>query len=152
MPSITEKQVENKVYAALAKMLANTYILYIKTQNFHWNVVDPRFRSLHLLFESQYNDLAEALDDLAERIRMIGQRAPGSMREFLALTDLKEEYDELDGTEMLAALLNDHDKVIEGLRHAITISQNAHDEGSADLLINRLRAHEKIAWMLRSHL
>ena len=133
-------------------MLANTYILYIKTQNFHWNVVDPRFRSLHLLFESQYNDLAEALDDLAERIRMIGQRAPGSMREFLALTDLKEEYDELDGTEMLAALLNDHDKVIEGLRNAITISQNAHDEGSADLLINRLRAHEKIAWMLRSHL
>lgn len=152
MALTTEKQVENKVYATLAKMLANTYILYIKTQNFHWNVVDPRFRSLHLLFESQYNDLAEALDDLAERIRMIGQRAPGSMREFLALTDLKEEYDELDGTEMLAALLNDHDKVIEALRHAITISQNAHDEGSADLLINRLRAHEKIAWMLRSHL
>lgn len=152
MATATEKQVENKVYTALAKILANTYILYIKTQNFHWNVVDPRFRSLHLLFESQYNDLAAALDDLAERIRMIGQRAPGSMREFLALTDLKEEYDELDGDEMLVALLNDHERIIDSLRHATTVSQEAHDEGTADLLINRLRSHEKMAWMLRSHL
>ncbi len=152
MANTLEKLVENKVVAALAKILANTYVLTVKTQNFHWNVIDPQFRSFHLLFESQYNDLAEAQDDLAERIRMVGHRSPGSMREFLALTDLKEEYDELDGIEMLTALLHDHEKVIGFLREAIVTSQDAGDEGTADLLINRLRSHEKVAWMLRSHL
>jgi starvation-inducible DNA-binding protein len=136
----------------LAYILSDTYVLYTKTQNFHWNLIDPRFFSLHVLFEMQYQELAEALDDIAERIRMLGIKAPASMQEFLEMTSLRESNDDLTGDEMLEQLLQDHEDVANNIRPNITQIQKLGDEGTADLLIHRLRKHEKIAWILRSHL
>jgi len=135
----------------LAKVLADTYLLYTKTQNFHWNVIDPRFYSLHKLLEAQYKELAEALDDIAERIRMLNHKTPATLGSFLKLSSLKESYDDLSGDEMLLQLLQDHETVIRNIRTQIEQSTPLKDEGTIDLFIDRLRAHEKMAWMLRSH-
>lgn len=135
----------------LACLLADTYVLYTKTQKFHWNLVDSRFYSLHLLLQSQYEELAEANDEIAERIRMIGFDAPGSLKEFLDLTSLQEGLLKLSGDEMLNKLLQDHQTIIQSLRDGIKLALKNGDEGTADLFIERLRAHEKMAWILRSH-
>jgi starvation-inducible DNA-binding protein len=134
----------------LEKLLADTYVLYVKTQNYHWNLVDPRFSSLHKFFEEQYEELAEAVDEIAERIRMLNHRAPGSMRSFLAHTRLEESEEELDGRLMVEQLLSDHEVIIDELRKGIAKTSERGDEGTADLMVQRLRAHEKQAWMLRS--
>jgi starvation-inducible DNA-binding protein len=134
----------------LAKLLSDTYVLYIKTQNYHWNLVDPRFASLHKMFEEQYEELAEAVDMIAERIRMIGHHTPGSMRAFLSHTRLEESEEDIDGNQMIVQLLSDHETIIHELRHQISETQKKGDEGTADLMIQRLRAHEKTAWMLKS--
>lgn len=146
-----ESDVCTEVTQMLAQVLSNTYVLYVKTQNFHWNVVDPRFYSLHLLFEKQYEELADALDDLAERIRMIGGKAPGSMQEFQQLATLEEGSSNTSGDEMIQQLMEDHTVMADAIRASIASANDLGDDGTADLLVQRLRSHEKSSWMLRSH-
>ena len=136
----------------LGELLADSYILYLKTQNFHWNVVDPRFISLHKMFQDQYEDLAEAADLVAEQIRMIGLKSPGTMKEFLSLTRLKEAGGKETGDQMLKKLADDHDTIVNYLHGMIHETQELGDEGTADMMIERLRVHLKTAWFLRSHL
>ncbi len=136
---------------SLQQLLADSYLLYLKTQNFHWNVEDPRFSSLHKLFEEQYEELAEAVDLIAERLRGLGVKAPASMRQFLALSTLREAEGEYSGDEMLRQLAEDHAAIAAGLPASIEQATRAHDEGTGDLFIERLRVHQKTAWMLRSH-
>lgn len=150
MKASSTNNVTQTTAVELGKLLSDTYVLYTKTQNFHWNLVDPRFSSLHKFFEGQYEELSEAIDEIAERIRMIGHKAPGSMRSFLSNSRLEESEDELSGDLMIEQLLGDHETVIQTLRKQISDTQNRGDEGTADLMIQRLRAHEKAAWMLRS--
>ena len=146
-----EKSSAQETAQALGKVLADTYVLYVKTQNFHWNLVDPRFESLHKFFEGQYEELAEAVDEIAERIRMLNSKTPATMKKFLRNTRLEEcEDEDLDGDAMISQLLQDHEFVANSLRPVIQQAQKRGDEGTADLLIQRLRAHEKTAWMLRS--
>ena len=147
-----EPSVLQQIAQQLGMILADMYVLYVKTQNFHWNIVDPRFYSLHKFLEEQYEALAEAIDEVAERIRILGQRSPGSLQQFLDMTSLHESDGDLSGDEMLHALLKDHQSLAQQLRDRIEYVSNLRDEGTADLLINRLRFHEKTAWMIRSHL
>jgi len=142
----------NRIAQDLAVILSDTYILYVKTQNFHWNVTDPRFYALHKMLEEQYEELAEATDEIAERIRMIGHRSPAGLRQFLEMGTLEDSPNDLSGNQMLEQLLRDHDTIIRNLRQKIEEFIDLDDQGSGDLLIQRLRAHEKTAWMLRSHL
>lgn len=146
-----EQNAAKQVANSLSVVLADTYILYIKTQNFHWNVVDPRFYSLHKMLEKQYEELADAVDEIAERIRMLGQKSPGSMKEFLKLTSLQEADNDEAANEMIRQLANDHQAIAKHISPLIPTMQKLGDEGSADLLIQRLRYHEKTAWMLTSH-
>lgn len=136
----------------LAQVLSNTYILYIKTQNFHWNIVDPRFFFLHEMFEEQYKELAENIDELAERMRKLKLKALGSMREFLQAGSIEEAEGDLTGDEMIEQLLEGREAIIRSLRPKIEQASELGDEGTADLFIQTLRQHEKAAWMLRSHL
>lgn len=134
----------------LSQILADTYILYLKTQNFHWNVEDERFSSLHKMFEKQYEELAEAIDELAERIRMLKLKAPGSMRQFLQTGSIEEANGDISGKEMLKALCHDRETLANNIRPKIEEIIQSGDQGSGDLLIQHLRMHEKTAWMLRS--
>ena len=134
----------------LAKILADTYFLYLKTQNFHWNVTSKHFHSLHLMFESQYEELAAAIDEVAERIRALGKPTPATFKQFSKLTDINETTEIPSGMDMVAQLTADHETLCRNLRASLKIIQKTNDEGSADLLIIRLEAHEKTAWMLRS--
>lgn len=136
----------------LSMLLADTYVLYVKTQNFHWNVVDIRFYSLHLFLEKEYKKLNKAIDEIAERIRKLGERSPGSLQQFLNITSLKESDEDLTADEMLLELLKDHETICCFLRERIALAAKLGDEGTSDLLIQRLHAHEKSAWMLRSQL
>lgn len=147
-----DRTVSQDMVRLLSHMLADNYVLYLKTQNFHWNIVDRRFYSLHLLFEEQYKDLAEAADDLAERIRMIQGKAPATMAEFLKLTFLKEPAQDLNGDQMITELMQDNQEVAGKLRACIAKASEMGDDGTMDLLTERLRKHEKAAWMLQSHL
>lgn len=135
----------------LAIALASTYMLYLKTQNFHWNVEDPRFSELHKLFENQYQELSGETDEIAERMRMLGQKAPGTMRFFLENSFIQEASENLSGDEMIRQLAEDHQAISKWLRETIKKTQDLGDEGTADLYIQNLRAHEKQAWMLFSH-
>lgn len=147
--TMRDKQTQ-KVAELLSHFLADTYALYLKTQNFHWNVTGPHFYSLHKLFEEQYLELASAIDEIAERIRALGQKAPASFSAFSNLTSLQEEDVNLPATRMIEKLLKDHETLAAAANEIIPKSQHAHDEGSADLLIQRLKAHQKMAWMLQS--
>lgn len=147
-----EKISVQKICQELARLQADTFLLYVKTQNFHWNLVDPRFSALHKFFEEQYEELADAIDMIAERIRAVGGKSLGSMQEYLEFTGLEESKDTLSGDEMLKALLKDHEAIVQWLRRAIDQTAEWGDQGSSDLCINRLRAHEKMAWMIKSHL
>lgn len=134
----------------LAKLLADTYTLYLKTQNFHWNVTGPLFHSLHKMFEEEYVELAAAVDEIAERIRALGAIAPGSFAEFLKLTSIKEETSTLTASDMVKKLLSDHEIVIQHLQSLMPVAQGLNDEATLDLLITRTETHQKTAWMLRS--
>lgn len=149
--TVAERGEFQKTVLFLSQLLSNTYILYVKTQNFHWNIRDERFYSLHKMFEKQYEELAEATDDLAERIRALGHTAPGALREFLANGSLHESESTLSGDAMLQQLIEDHHTLTDQIRPKISEIQKTGDEGTADLLIERLRYHEKTLWMLRSH-
>ena len=139
-----------KVADALSNVLANTFVLYLKTHNFHWNVVGPMFYTLHALFEEQYNELWLATDAIAERIRSLGFTAPGSYREFSKLTYLHESDRAPNAVVMLGELLADHEVSARTVRSALAAARRAVDAPTEDLLTQRLAAHEKAAWMLRS--
>jgi starvation-inducible DNA-binding protein len=134
----------------LSQALAETYVLYVKTQGFHWNVVGPLFYGLHKLTEDQYGDLAAAADELAERIRALGHPAPASFGEFLKMSGVDETTGSKSAAEMTLALVNDHETVARTFRELVAVADRANDVVTADLLTKRIHAHEEAAWMLRS--
>jgi starvation-inducible DNA-binding protein len=142
-----------KVLAVLDPVLADEYVLYTKTRNFHWNVVGPRFNDMHKFFEAQYEILDGHVDAVAERSRALGGRALGSLKEFLGAARLKESVGRtLKEGVMLAELLRDHEALIKTLREDVDETTRLGDAGTADFLTGLLAEHEKMAWMLRSHL
>ena len=134
----------------LGRLLADSYTLYLKTQNFHWNVTGPMFSTLHLMFEAQYTELAVAVDLIAERIRSLGEFAPGSFAAFARLSSLEEAVQVPPAKEMIRQLLIGHEQVARTARAVFVIAEGASDQSTADLLTQRLQVHEKTAWMLRS--
>ncbi|MEA5464298.1 Dps family protein [Leptothoe sp. PORK10 BA2] len=134
----------------LSRTLADTYTLYLKTHNFHWNVTGPMFQTLHLMFEGQYNELALAVDAIAERIRALGFPAPGTYSEYAQLSSIAETPGVPKAEEMIALLVEGQEAVARTARSVFAIADEANDEPTADLLTQRLQIHEKNAWMLRS--
>ena len=134
----------------LSKLLADSYTLYLKTHNYHWNVKGPLFNTLHQMFEEQYTELAEAVDEIAERIRALGKPAPGSYTAFAKLTSIEEEEGEPSAEDMIRQLVKGQEAVVRTARSVFPIAEAANDEPSADLLTQRMQIHEKNAWMLRS--
>lgn len=148
---IDNKDKRKHIADQLCTLLANTYTLYLKTQNFHWNVTGEHFYSLHLLFEKQYEELADAVDVIAERIRGLGFPTPASFSEFARRTFIKEARGELlPAIKMIQQLKADHDAISASIRDLYAEAENAEDAVSADLVTQRLEEHEKASWMLRS--
>jgi starvation-inducible DNA-binding protein len=145
-----EEKDRQEIAQGLSKLLADTYTLYLKTHNFHWNVTGPMFQTLHLMFEQQYNELALAVDLIAERIRALGFFAPGSYREFSQLSSIKEEAAIPDAREMIRLMVEGQEAVIRTARSVFPVVDRVNDEPTADLLTQRMQVHEKTAWMLRS--
>ncbi|MGH6927729.1 MAG: Dps family protein [Dongiaceae bacterium] len=142
---------ERKAIAqGLSHLLADTYTLYLKTHNFHWNVTGPMFNTLHLMFETQYMELALAVDLIAERIRALGFPAPGSYGQYAKLSSIKEEDDVPVANEMIRQLVAGQEAVVRTARNVFPAVDKAKDEPTADLLTQRMQVHEKNAWMLRS--
>jgi len=138
------------IVEGLSHLLADTYTLYLKTHNFHWNVTGPMFNTLHLMFEGQYNALALAVDVIAERIRALGHFAPGTYKEFAKLSAVSEADGVPGAQDMIRQLVEAHETVIRTARGLFPAVEKASDEASADLLTQRMQLHEKTAWMLRS--
>ena len=138
------------IAAGLSKLLADSYLTYVKTHNYHWNVTGPMFATLHTLFEQQYTELATAIDEIAERIRALGIKAPGSFAAFHELTSIEEETGEPNAHEMLRQLVIAQETIVRTARDAFPPAEKANDEPTADLLTQRMQVHEKNAWMLRS--
>jgi starvation-inducible DNA-binding protein len=134
----------------LSRLLADTYTLYLKTHNYHWNVTGPMFQTLHLMFETQYNELALAVDLVAERIRALGFPAPGTYSEFSRLSAIREEEGVPSTQEMIRLLVEGQETVVRTARSIFPVVERANDEPTADLLTQRMQVHEKTAWMLRS--
>ena len=141
-----------KIVAGLSKVLAESYSLSLKTQNFHWNVTGPMFQPLHSVFEEQYDALAEAVDEVAERIRALGLKAPGSFSEFQKLSSIKDASGNNKAMEMIKELKEGHETISETANKVVATAQEGGDEGTADLMIARIQEHDKTAWMLRSFL
>lgn len=139
-----------KIAQGLSHLLADTYTLYLKTHNSHWNVKGPMFQTLHLMFEAQYNELALAVDLIAERIRALGFAAPGTYKDYSRLSSIKETDGVPEATEMIRLLVEGQEAVARTARKLFPLVDKASDEPSADLLTQRLQVHEKTAWMLRS--
>jgi len=139
-----------EIAQGLSRVLADTYTLYLKTHNYHWNVTGPMFQTLHLMFETQYNELALAVDLIAERIRALGVYAPGTYSQFSQLSAIGEETAIPEATQMVAHLVEAHETVARTAREAFALAESASDQVSCDLLTQRLQVHEKTAWMLRS--
>ena len=139
-----------KVADSLSRALADTYILYLKTQNFHWNVTGPQFRTLHLMFEEQYTDLAGAVDEIAERIRALGAQAPGSFSQFSKLSSIQEATTVPSAQDMLRQLITDNETTDRTLRETANVADEVNDIVTADLVTERMAVHEKAAWMMRS--
>lgn len=145
------KQDRAAIAEGLSRLLADTYTLYLKTHNFHWNVTGPMFNTLHLMFEGQYTELALAVDIIAERIRALGFPAPGSYAAYSRLSSIKEEEEGVPpALEMIQRLLQGQEAVVRTARSIFPLADRAGDEPTADLLTQRLQIHEKTAWMLRS--
>lgn len=134
----------------LTGVLADTYVLMNRAQLYHWNVDGPQFKSLHDLFEAQYRELFEAVDEIAERIRTIGYYTPGTLDDLLHVSEIPRERIARDSREILLHVIEGHQQVIQRVRLAMRQAEAASDEGTLDLLTERLRSHEKTAWMLRS--
>lgn len=135
----------------LSQLLADTYVLQAKTQNYHWHLQSTNFIALHSLFETQYNEMRDGIDELAERIRILGYRAPATLAQFLELSSIPED-DLTSDEEMLQALVGAHMHIITNLRTALEPLKQGNDDGTIDLLVERLRAHEKMHWVLDSHM
>jgi starvation-inducible DNA-binding protein len=148
----TRRTREKPVIDALNRLLADSYTLYLKTHNFHWNVSGPMFTTLHTLFETEYTELALAVDEIAERLRALGAYAPGSYVEFGRITAIKEAVGVPPATEMVRQLVHDQVLVAQAAQAVIKAAQRAGDDATADLAVRRTQVHEKNAWMLRSHL
>jgi starvation-inducible DNA-binding protein len=146
---IAEKD-RQKIAAGLSRMLADSYTLYLKTHNFHWNVTGPMFQTLHLMFMAQYNETWLAVDSLAERIRALGFPAPGSYQEFAALTSIVDSVGVPNAKEMIRQLVIGQETVVRTAREVFPIAERAGDQPTADLLTQRMTVHEQNAWMLRS--
>jgi starvation-inducible DNA-binding protein len=144
------EQDRKEIADGLAKLLADTYTLYLKTHNFHWNVTGPMFETLHLMFERQYTELAAAVDQIAERIRALGFPAPGTYAEFGRLASIKEEPGVPNAESMIRQLVDGQETVVRTARSVFPSVERAQDEPTADLLTQRMQVHEKTAWMLRS--
>lgn len=136
----------------IARLLADSYILYVKTHNFHWNVTGPLFNTLHLMFEEQYTELAEAVDEIAERIRALGFPAPGTYKQFSELSSIGEEEGVPEAEDMIRQLVEGQEAVVRTARQLLPIASEVSDEPTVDLLTQRMQIHEKNAWMLRSML
>ncbi|OUL30613.1 DNA starvation/stationary phase protection protein [Nostoc sp. RF31YmG] len=139
-----------KIAEGLSRLLADTYTLYLKTHNFHWNVTGPMFQTLHLMFETQYTELALAVDLIAERIRALGYPAPGTYSEYAKLSSISETPGVPKATEMIRLLVEGQESVVRTARSVFPVVDEVHDEPTADLLTQRMQVHEKTAWMLRS--
>lgn len=147
MPTTSNSQtVEN-----LSGLLANSYLLYVKTHNYHWNVTGPMFSTLHNLFESQYTELAAAIDEIAERIRALGAYAPGSLSAFSELASVKEETEHPDAKVMIRNLMEDQERVVTAAKKVIESAEAGGDVVSADLATRRIDVHQLNSWMLGSH-
>lgn len=137
---------------SLEVVLASSFTLYLKTLNFHWNVTGPHFGPLHQLFMDQYTDLSTAIDEIAERIKILGFYAPGSFEEYLKLSQIKGETKKLKANDMIQTLAKDQEIIIKALRELQAVSSKCGDESTSDLAIKRLQIHEKNLWMLNAHL
>ena len=136
----------------LSRLLADSYTLYLKTHNYHWNVTGPQFNTLHAMFEQQYTELAQAVDEIAERIRALGFPAPGSYKAFSELSSIEEETGTPEADDMVRELVTGQETVVRTAREIFPTVETANDEPTADLLTQRMQVHEKNAWMLRSML
>ena len=144
-------ETERKTIAEnLGQLLADTYSLYLKTHNFHWNIVGPRFRELHLMFEEQYTELAIAVDDIAERIRALGFPAPGTYSQYAELSSIEETQGVPSAEDMIRILTEDNEAVVRTARRILPSAQKVGDESTASLIADRMVVHEKTAWMIRS--
>jgi starvation-inducible DNA-binding protein len=140
------------VAEGLKKLLADSYTLYLQTHNFHWNVTGPQFRELHLMFEEHYTELATAVDVIAERIRTLGVAAPGTYKTFAALSSIEEVEGVPTSEKMVEILTQGHEQVVRTARLVLKTAQDAADESTVSLVSDRMRIHEKTAWMLRATL
>lgn len=138
------------VVEGLSRVLADSYSLYLRTHNYHWNVVGPMFHSLHAMFMEEYTELALAVDEIAERIRALGAPAPGTFRQFTELSSMAEDTDVPVATDMVRRLVEAHESTARTIREVLPVAEAAPDQVSTDLLVRRLDVHEKTAWMLRS--
>jgi starvation-inducible DNA-binding protein len=145
-----EPKKRKAIASGLSRVLADTYTLYLKTHNFHWNVTGPMFQTLHLMFETQYNELALAVDLVAERIRALGHVAPGTYRQFQELSSIKEETGVPKAQQMIKKLVEGHETVARTAREVFKTADEVSDQPTCDLLTQRMQVHEKTAWMLRS--
>lgn len=145
-----EDSKRQQIAEGLSRLLADTYTLYLKTHNFHWNVTGPMFQTLHLMFETQYTELALAVDLIAERIRALGYPAPGTYSEYVKLSSIPETLGVPKAKEMIQLLVEGQEAVVRTARSLFPIVDEASDEPTADLLTQRMQLHEKTAWMLRS--
>jgi len=145
-----EANKRQEIADGLSRVLADTYTLYLKTHNFHWNVTGPMFQTLHLMFEAQYNELALAVDLAAERIRALGFPAPGTYKQFVELSSIKEEDGIPKAQDMIRLLVEGHETVARTSRRVYKIAEAVSDQPTCDLLTQRMQVHEKTAWMLRS--
>lgn len=144
------QQHREEIAGGLSRVLADTYTLYLKTHNFHWNVTGPMFQTLHLMFETQYTELALAVDVIAERIRSLGFPAPGTYKQYASLSSIKEEEGIPAAKDMIRLLVEGQEAVVRTARSLYAAAEAANDEATADLLTQRIQLHEKTAWMLRS--
>jgi len=145
-----ESTKRQEIAEGLSRVLADTYTLYLKTHNFHWNVTGPMFQTLHLMFETHYNELALAVDLVAERIRALGFPAPGTYKQFAQLSSIQEEDGVPKAQEMIRLLVSGHETVARTARQVFKSAESASDQPTCDLLTQRMQVHEKTAWMLRS--
>jgi starvation-inducible DNA-binding protein len=145
-----DEATRKEIAAGLSRLLADTYTLYLQTHNFHWNVTGPMFSTLHLMFETQYTELALAVDLIAERIRSLGVPAPGTYSEYVKLSSITETAGVPKAEEMIKLLVEGQEAVVRTARSIFPMVDEAHDEPTADLLTQRMQLHEKNAWMLRS--
>ena len=145
-----EEAERQKISAGLSRVLADTYTLYLKSHNFHWNVTGPMFQTLHLMFEAHYNELALAVDLIAERIRALGVAAPGTYKQFAELSAIKEDDGVPKAEDMIRLLVEGHEATARTSRDVFRTAEAANDQPTCDLLTQRMQVHEKTAWMLRS--